>query len=114
MVDNARCNHIHIEVRHHVGTHYHSTVLFVESAYHYSQRIFIGVYVVAVQLYGKLSAFGMVYAHVPATTDTEIVAFGDYMDEAFIVFELVDGFCGSVCGVVVNNDEVELEVCLLT
>ena len=56
----------------------------------------------------------MVYAHVPATTDTEIVAFGDYMDEAFIVFELVDSFCGSVCGVVVNNDEVELEVCLLT
>ena len=53
---------------------------------------FIGIYVVAVQLYGKLAAFGVVYAHVPATADAEVVAFGDDMDEALVILILVDGF----------------------
>ena len=113
MIDDARSNHVHVEVRHHVSTYYHGAVLFVESTYHSGQCIFIGIYVVAVQLYGKLAAFGVVYAHVPATADAEVVAFGDDMDEALVILILVDGFCRSVGGVVVDDDKIELEVCLL-
>ena len=39
----------------------------------------------AVQLHGKLATLGVVYTYIPATADTEVVAFGDYMDEAFVV-----------------------------
>ena len=113
VIDDARSNHVHVEVRHHVSTYYHGAVLFVESTYHSGQCIFIGIYVVAVQLYGKLAAFGVVYAHVPATADAEVVAFGDDMDEALVILILVDGFCRSVGGVVVDDDKIELEVCLL-
>lgn len=52
----------------------------------------------------------MVYAHVPATADSEVVSFGNKMDEAFVIFEFIDGLGGAVCGMVVNDDEVVLEI----
>ena len=113
MVDDTRSNHIHVEIRHHVSTHHHGAILFIESAYHCSQRVFIGIYIVTVQLHGKFAAFGVVYAHIPTTADAKVVTFRDNMDETFVVLEFINGLCRTVCGMIIDDDKVELEICLL-
>ena len=113
MVDNTRSNHIHIEVRHHISTYHHGAILFIESANHDSQCVFILVYIVAVQLHGELTALGMMHPHIPATANAQVIAFGDDVDEAFVVLEFVNSFCGPVRRVVVDDNQVELKVGLL-
>ena len=113
MVDNTRSNHIHIEVRHHISTYHHGAILFIESTNHSGQCIFIAVHVVTVQLYGELTTLRMMHTHVPATANTQVIAFGDDMDEAFVVLEFVNSFCGSVRRVVIDDNQVELKVGLL-
>ena len=113
MVDNTRSNHIHIEVRHHISTYHHGAILFIESTNHSGQCIFIAVHVVTVQLYGELTTLGMMHTHVPAPADTQVLAFGDNVDEAFVVLEFVNSFCGSVRRVVIDDNQVELKVGLL-
>ena len=97
MVDDAWGNHIHVEVCHHIRTYYHGTILLVEGAHHDCQGILILVYIVAVQLYGKLAALRVMYAYVPATADTQVVAFGDDVDEAFVALVFVDSFRSAIC-----------------
>ena len=113
MVDNTRSNHIHIEVRHHISTYHHGAILFIESTNHSGQCIFIAVHVVTVQLYSELTTLGMMHTHVPATANTQVIAFGDDMDEAFVVLEFVNSFCGPIRRVVVDDNQVELKVGLL-
>ena len=113
MVDDARSNHVHVEVRHHIGAYYHGAVLLVEGADHDGECIFVFVYVIAVQLHGKLAALGVVYPHIPATADAEVGTFGDDMDDAFVILEFIDGLRSAVCGMVVDDDKIIFKVCLL-
>ena len=113
MVDDARSNHVHVEVRHHIGAYYHGAVLLVEGADHDGECIFVFVYVIAVQLHGKLAALGVVYPHIPAAADAEVGTFGDDMDDAFVILEFIDGLRSAVCGMVVDDDKIIFKVCLL-
>ena len=113
MVNDARRNHVHIEVCHHVGAYYHGTVLFVEGIDHQLQRSLVSIYIVTVQLHGKLAAQGMVHAQVPATADTQIVTLGNEVNQAVILFIFVDGFGSAVGRMIVDNDQIELEFCFL-
>ena len=113
VVDDARSNHVHVEVRHHIGAYHHGAVLLVEGADHDGECIFVFVYVIAVQLHGKLAALGVVYPHIPAAADAEVGTFGDDMDDAFVILEFIDGLRSAVCGMVVDDDKIIFKVCLL-
>lgn len=111
MVNDARRNHVHIEVCHHVGAYYHGTVLFVEGIDHQLQRSLVSIYIVTVQLHGKLAAQGVVHAQVPAPADTQVVTLGNEVNQAVILFIFVDGFGSAVGRMIVDNDQIELEFC---
>ena len=64
-------------------------------------------------MYGKASAAVIVDGLIPAASDTEIGALGDDMDKALIV-EALQQFCGTVGGVVVYHDDIELEAGFLS
>ena len=113
MVDNARGDHIHIEVRHHVCTYHHCTILFIECLHHCCQGIFIFIHIVAVQLYGKLATLLMMYTQIPATAYTQIIPFGDDVDEVLVGGKFTNSICRSVGRVIVDDDEVEFEICFL-
>ena len=81
MVYDAGRHFFHVEVRHHIGTDYHGAVLFIESVYHGLQSMLVFVYIVTVELDSELAAFLVMDTCVPASSDTEIISFGDYMNQ---------------------------------
>ena len=113
MINNARSDHVHIKICHHIGAYYHSTVLFVKCIDHDLQSTVVGIYVVTVKLDSKFTAKRMVNSQIPATAYTQIITFGNQVDQAFIVFKFINGFGGTVGRVIVDNDQVEFEICFL-
>ena len=113
VVDYARRYGVFVDVRKHVCTYNHGALLLVEGCNHLGQGVLIGIYVIAVQLHGKFAALGMLYTCIPATADAQIIALRHDVYQTWVVLELVDSLGGTVCRVVVNDDEVEGEVGLL-
>ncbi len=107
MVDDAGRDHLHVEVGHLIGPHHHGTLLFVKGIDNLLQRVIPAVYIIAVELHGKLAALSVVYAHVPAPTDAQVVSLRDDVYQSFVIIELRDGFRGAVCGVIVYDDQVK-------
>ena len=113
MVDDARRYFVHIEICHLISAYHHAAVFPIESIDYFLERMFVGVYIVAVELYGKLAALLMSHAQVPATAYAQVVSFGNQVDEAFVFCQFCQRFGGSVCGVIVDNDDVVAEPRLL-
>ncbi len=113
MVDYARRYHVHIDVGEHVGAYHHSGVVVVECLHHLGKGVFVGINVVGVELYAELACFGVVGAHIPAAADTEVVTFGYDVNHAWVGSEFFDGFRCAVGRVVVDDNQVEGEICLL-
>ena len=113
MVDDARWNHVAIDVGDHVSTHNHCYVLFVECVHHSGEGIFVFVHVVAIELNDKLTSLFVVSSEVPVATDTHIVVVSDDVDQAWVVSKFVDCFTSTVGREVIYHHEVELEVGLL-
>lgn len=73
----------------------------------------VAVQVIAVKLYGEASAPGVVDCEVPASPYAQIGTLGLKVDYRFVVLVLTDDFCGSVCRVIVHDDDVEWKACFL-
>ena len=55
----------------------------------------------------------MMYCHIPASTDAEVVTFGNDVYDTFIVPEFVDGFRCAIGASIIYDDEVEIKICFL-
>src|SRR3712207_7495052 len=94
MVDDARRYFVHIEICHLISAYHHAAVFPIESIDYFLERMFVGVYIVAVELYGKLAALLMSHAQVPATAYVQVVSFGNQVDEAFVFCQFCQHFGG--------------------
>ncbi len=81
----------------------------MESVYYCLQRVGRTVQVVAVQLHRKASAAAVVDGSVPASAYAQVCAFGHYVYQSWVAYLFQNLGC-AVGGVVVHNDNVELEV----
>ena len=113
MVYHSRSDGVQPEVRHAVSSYYHGALLFVERVYDGLQGMGVAVQVIAVKLYGEASAPGVVDCEVPASPYAQIGTLGLKVDYRFVVLVLTDDFCGSVCRVIVHDDDVEWKACFL-
>ena len=112
MVNDAWRKSFEIEVTYTVGTYYHCSLLAIESIDDVLQRRRTGIDVVAVELHGKASAMLGVYGFVPATTDTEVATLRNNMYQALVAYA-AENERRLVGRMVVNDDDVEREFCLL-
>jgi len=53
------------------------------------------------------------YTQIPATAYTQIIPFGDDVDEVLVGGKFTNSICRSVGRVIVDDDEVEFEICFL-
>ena len=67
MVDDAGRYFVHLEIGHPIGSDNHRAVLFIKSINDLLQRIRTAIYIVAIELDGKLATSRMMHTHVPAT-----------------------------------------------
>ena len=113
MVDKPGWQRLEIEVADAVRAYNHSGFLLIESVDNLLQGPVSRVEVVRVELYGEASAVDRVDGYIPASANAKVVTLGNDMDKARIILVLVENGCCRVSGVVVDNDDIELECCLL-
>ena len=109
----AGCHLMQVLVDRLVASHHHGGVSLVEFFHHRAQRIGRGKEVVAVEPDGKPPAARIIDGLVPASTDTQVVAVGDDMNQSGVGGKAVDNVGGAVGGVVVNHNQVEIKGGLL-
>ena len=112
MVDESWGQGVEFEVAHAIGTDHHGCILLVEGLHHLLQGLGRGVEVVAVELYGKAPATVVVDGCIPASSDAQVSALGDDVDEALVV-EALQELGGLVGRVVIDHDDIELKTGLL-
>ena len=98
-----------VEVDHAIGTDDHSGFSLTEGFNDAEEHVGGGVEVVGVELHGIAAAMGTADGEIPASSDAEVVAFGDEMDNSGVGGEGADDVGSGVGGVVVDNDDVERE-----
>ena len=113
MVYHARRKGFQLEVHHAVTADNHSGVSAPELVYYQLQCVFVGIQVVAVELYGKASAFLAFCGQFPAPAYAEVSAPWYDVHKAFVFFQAIEYLCCAVGGVVVYNNDVERKVRLL-
>ena len=84
MIDDAGGNFLHIKISHHISADYHCAFLFIESINDDLQTMFVFIYVIAIKLDGKLSAFFVMDTYIPTTTDAEVIPFGNDVNQTFV------------------------------
>ena len=110
MVDEARGQGLELEVAHAIGTNHHSAMLFIELVDDALQSVRSAVEVVAVQLHGKASATQVVESETPATTDAQVSAFWDDVDNTRILrCQLLNHLRRAISGMIVHHHHVEFE-----
>ena len=112
MVDESWRQGVQLEVAHPVGAYDHSGILFVEGLHHLLQGLRRGIEVVGVELYGKASAAVIIDGDIPAAADTQVSALRNNMYQPFVV-QTVQQLCRTVCRVIIDHNDIELEVGLL-
>ena len=112
MVDESGRQRLQLEVADAIRAHHHRGVVVVELLHNPRQRVLAAVEVVAVELHHEAAHALVVHGAVPASTDAQIVPLGNDVDEP-LVAEFVDGFGGSVVGMVVHHHQVVFEGRLL-
>lgn len=109
MVDDAGRYFVHLEIGHPIGSDNHRTVLFVKSINDLLQRIRTAIYIVAIELDGKLATSRMMHTHVPATADPQIGTFRNQMNHTSVCGIFFDRFGSSVCRMVIHNNQIKAE-----
>ena len=108
VIDHPGRDFLEVEVRHFVRADHHGAFLAAEGIDDFLEGGLVLVEVVAVELDGEAPAGGVVDALIPAAPDEEVLAFGNDVDEALVLFgggsEEVGGSIGRV---VVDDDEIE-------
>ena len=114
MIDNSRRYRIHLEVCHLICTDHHCTFLLIKGINYLLKSIRSAVYIIAIQLYGKLTTLIMMDCKVPATSDAKVILSRDYMNQIFMFCRKVfKQFCCTICRMVVNYYYIVLERALL-
>ena len=103
---------VEVEVAHSVGAYHHCRLLLLEGIDDGLQCMWRGIEVVAVELHGKSSAALVVDCHIPASAYSQVIALRNNMNK-MRRFLIPNQFRSSIRGVVVNDDDVVFEVCLL-
>ena len=78
-----------------IGSDNHRAVLFIKSINDLLQRIRTAIYIVAIELDGKLATSRMMHTHVPATADPRIGTFRNQMNHTSVcryIFRLLRKF----------------------
>ena len=75
--------------------------------------MFVGIYVVAVELHGKPAASGMIHPDIPTTADPEVVPLRNDMDQPPVRCKAVDRFGRAVGRMIVDHDQIEFKSGLL-
>ena len=81
MVDEAWRKSVQLEVAHPIGTDDHCCSFGVERIHHTLKSLGRTVEVVAIKLHDKASHHRMVYCHVPAAANAEVVAVRNDVDK---------------------------------
>ena len=97
MINDAGGNFLHIKVSHHISTDYHCTFLFIESINDDLQAMFVFIHVIAIKLDGKLSAFLVMDTYVPTSAYTEVISFGNDVNQSLVRTKFTENLTGSVC-----------------
>ena len=113
VVDDARRQCLQLEVGHAVRADNHGAAFPAELVDNGLEGRRTAVQVIAVELYGKASAERVMYSQVPASADAQIVTFRNEMNHFFVPGILVNALRGAVGGMVVDDNQVEREVCFL-
>ena len=113
MVDDARRQCLQLEVGHAVRADNHGAAFPAELVDNGLEGRRTAVQVVAVELYGKASAERVMHTQVPASADAQIVTFGNEVNHFFVSGVLVNALRGTVGRMVVDDNQVEREVCFL-
>ena len=76
-----------------------------------SSLLLVAIDIVAIQLYGETTTLGMVDRQVPTPADTQIVPFGQEMQQARVLFGQCGDFLGRTVGrMVIHDDDVIVEI----
>ena len=113
MANQTRRKGIKIEVAHTIRTDNHCSLLLMESIDNDLQSILRGIKVVTIQLNSKATAMRIIDSIVPTATYTEVCTCRNKMHKTFISSQRRENLRRSVCRMVVDNDYVKKEVCLL-
>ena len=113
VVDDARRQCLQLEVGHAVRADDHGAAFPAELVDNGLESRRTAVQVVAVELHGKASAERVMHTQVPASADAQIVTFGNEMNHFFVPGILVNALRGTVGRMVVDDNQVEREVCFL-
>ena len=107
VVYHARRKGFQLEVHHAVATYNHSRICATELVHYQLQCVFVGIQVVAVELYGKASAFLAFCGQFPAPAYAEVSAPWYDVHKGVCLFQAIEYLCCAVGGVVVYNNDVE-------
>ena len=113
VVDEAGRKGLQLEVAHSVCANHHYGLLLVKGIHDALQGLRTAVQVVAVQLHHKASGLRVVYGHVPASANAQVIALGDEVYHPFVLGIFGNGLCGAVRASVVYNNQIEGEGGLL-
>ena len=103
---------VEVEVAHSVGAYHHCRLLLLEGINDGLQCMWRGIEVVAVELHGKSSASLVIYCHIPASADTQVIPLRNNMNKTRR-FLIPNQFRSSVGRVIVNDDDVVFKISLL-
>ena len=107
MIDDAGGNFLHIKVSHHISADYHCTFLCIESINDDLQAMFVFIHVIAIKLDGKLSAFLVMDTYVPTSAYTEVISFGNDVNQPLVRTKFMENFTGPVCRMIVDDNDIE-------
>ena len=114
MVNDAGRYLFQLEVHHLVAADDHGTLVFVERVDDALEYVVIDVQIIAIQLNGKSSAMFVHDGMCPASPDAQVGAGRDDVDDLRVLLGhfLDDGGC-VVGGMIIDNENIVLEICLL-
>ena len=114
VIDETRRDFLQIGVHERVGTDDHGETALTEKVHDFLERTMAAVQVVGVKLYRVAPAVLGKQRFVPATADAQVASPGDdVLQGGDLAGEIAHDSGGSVRRVVVDDDDVEREVCLL-
>ena len=61
------------------------------------QAMFVFIHVIAIKLDGKLSAFLVMDTYVPTSAYTEVISFGNDVNQSLVRTKFMENFTGPVC-----------------
>ena len=69
--------------------------------------MFVFIHVIAIKLDGKLSAFLVMDTYVPTSAYTEVISFGNDVNQSLVRTKFMENFTGPVCRMIVDDNDIE-------